>query len=276
MPAGTAAECPWVNGDIAKCAGHSWRLQLLPAEFRQVFKVHQVSLDSARADPHYEVSRRFNVVHRYCWAILRRARGRLGNSATLSLTLVVSSHPPLAYILTALCWPGTFWNKRELKHFSTASCWPLTPLLPSWLENLPKGLLVHGHSQTGNRMDIAGPGMWSRDPRRAQPFAHPTPGVLAQITAPVGCHQRRGGNGFPWAWPWAGVNPPTPGRNSLHHTADPPSHTENSTQSPLNEVGMFQFKGIRSIFKMRWFPSYKVPAQCTARQGWLFPSQLGA
>lgn len=39
-------------------------------------------------------------------------------------------------------------------------------------------------------------------------------------------------------------------RGEMHCTADPPSHTACSNQSPLNEVGMFEFKRIRSIFKM--------------------------
>lgn len=52
-----------------------------------------------------------------------------------------------------------------------------------------------------------------------------------------------------------------PWGEKLRRTADPPSRPENSTQSPLNEVGMFQFKGIKSIFKMWRFPSHEVPAQ---------------
>lgn len=153
-------------------------------------------------------------------------------------------------------------------------------LLPSWWENKPEGLLVlvHGHCWTGTRMvtTLLGLKTWPGDQRRVQPPAHPTPGVLAQITTPLGYHQRSGSDGLPRDWPCAGVNPSTLGWNALHRTADPPSHTESSTQSPLNEVGMFQFKGIRNIFKMWRFPSYEVPAQCTARQAWLFPSRPGA
>lgn len=50
---------------------------------------------------------------------------------------------------------------------------------------------------------------------------------------------------------WKPIHQP---QDEEHRTADPPSHTESSAPGPLNEAGMFQFKGIRSIFKMWQFP----------------------
>lgn len=147
--------------------------------------------------------------------------------------------------------------------------------------SLPAALLVRGGAQgTGcPGVDIAKPGSAQAPLTQTQ---RSEKGAALCTSSPGSGHRSQ----LQWLSQRSGmarletdlarVNPSTPGWNPLHGTADPPSHTESSAQSPLNEAGMVQFKGIKSIFKMWCFPSYQVPAQCTARQAWLFSSQPGA
>lgn len=180
----------------------------------------------------------------------------------------------LTFVLTAFSWPETFEKRaEECQHLQL-----LAPDVPPWC---PPGQRMCprdswcGHHYTRVRTDTTdpdlGPDLQIREGIRPLHIPNLGPGIDHNST---GCHQR---SGMPCLeTDLARVNPSTPGWNPLHCTADPPSHTEISTQSPLNEAGMFQFKGIKSIFKMWWFPSYQVPARCTARQAWLFSSQPGA
>lgn len=116
---------PAVNGDMSKHARHSWGLQLLPKEFRQVFKVHRVSSDSALAGPDDGVSRRFNVACTYCWAILRRAGVRLGDCAMFSLALIISSTvlwPTFLQLFPGLG-PFAIKGSRKLSAHPVAGLW---------------------------------------------------------------------------------------------------------------------------------------------------------
>lgn len=192
------------------------------------------------------------------------------------------SPPSTAWPASHLCSYSTFLTWDILKRSSKISVCPAVgfwcpSLLPSWSEDVPRDSLFwcvaiskpgSGQTPLTQTQDLT----WRSE--KGSALCTPQtwgPGTNHNST---GCHQR-----LEMACleaDLAQVNPSTPGWNPLHGSADPPSHRESSAQSPLNEVGMFQFKGIKNIFKMWWFPSYQVPAQCTARQTWLFSSQPGA